>query len=92
MMMNKIIRYIFSTSGCLIVFLLIPGISYSQNQRNIPKPSGPIDFSDTVNWIIFVVIPAVIIIAFLIFRSRIKKVKQEKKERMRDKNEKQKLN
>lgn len=77
--MRKIIRYISSASSFLFAFLLIPYISYSQIPQNIPKPTGPIDFSDTSNQVIFVAIPAVIILAFLIFRNRIKKVKQKKR-------------
>lgn len=61
------------------VIFLIPGMSYAQYQENIPKPSGPVDLSETSNQIIFIVIPLVILILYLIFRKRIKKIKEEKR-------------
>jgi hypothetical protein len=85
--MNNFKRYISTASSFLFAFLLIPCISYSQVQQGIPKPTGPIDFSKTSNVIIFVVIPAVILIVFLIYRKRIIKVKQDRKERMKNKKE-----
>ncbi|MCH7401109.1 hypothetical protein ACFOUP_01605 [Belliella kenyensis] len=62
----------------LLLFMQIHSIAYAQNQPDIPKPTGPIDFSETSNIIIFIVIPAAIIIAYLIFRNRIRNIKQEK--------------
>ncbi len=84
--MKNFIRYISTASSFLLAFLLIPSISYSQIPKGIPKPTGPVDLSETSNVIIYVVIPAVIIIAFLIFRKRIFKVKREKRERMKNEN------
>ena len=85
--MNKFTRYITLTLSCLFTFFLMPLIAYAQKQPGIPRPTGPIDFSQTSNQIIFVLIPAIIIIAYLIFRGRIKKVKQEKRERLKRKDE-----
>ena len=78
--MNKFSKHFATASVFLLAFFLVPAFSFAQNQPNIPKPRGPIDFSQTSNIVIFVIIPAIIIIAFLIFRKRIWKVKQEKKE------------
>ncbi|SMD41597.1 hypothetical protein SAMN00777080_0122 [Aquiflexum balticum DSM 16537] len=47
-------------------------------------PRGPVDLSETNNLVIFIIIPAVIIIAFLIFRKRIKRIKKEKNERIKE--------
>ena len=84
-MMNKFLSKNTSLSNFLLMLiLLIPGISYAQYQEDIPKPRGPIDFSETSNLIIFIAIPLVILVLYLIFRSRIKKVKKEKNERMKE--------
>lgn len=50
-------------------------------------PRGPVDLSETSNLVIFIIIPAIIIIAFLIFRKRIKRIKKEKNERARINNQ-----
>ncbi|MDO9554122.1 hypothetical protein [Rhodonellum sp.] len=54
--------------------------SIAQTQREIPKPRGPVDFSETSNVVIFIVIPLIIFILYLIWRKEIKK-RIEKKER-----------
>lgn len=77
--MNKFSKHFATVSFFIFAFFFLPALSFAQNQPNIPKPRGPIDFSQTSNIVIFVIIPAIIIIAFLIFRKRIWKVKQEKK-------------
>lgn len=82
MTMSKFPGYFSTTITLLVIFLLVPGFSYAQYQENIPKPSGPIDLSDTSNQIIFIVIPLVILILYLVFRRRIRKVKKDKRERM----------
>ncbi len=71
----------------LFTLNFFPLLAYSQNQPGLPKPTGPVDLSDTSDLIIFVIIPAVILILFLIFRKRIIKIKREKQERLRDNNE-----
>ncbi|PZX55339.1 hypothetical protein LV84_02477 [Algoriphagus ratkowskyi] len=81
--MNNITRYISMILGLLLAFLLSPGISYSQIPQNTPQPTGPIDFSETSNVIIYVVIPGVILIVFLIFRKRILRAMQERRDRIR---------
>jgi hypothetical protein len=85
--MNKYIKYISAASGLLIGFLLIPQVLYSQIPRDLPRPTGPIDFSETSNMIIFAIIPAIIIIVYLIFRKKIKKVKQEKNGGLSERND-----
>ncbi|MFD2036337.1 hypothetical protein ACFSKL_16150 [Belliella marina] len=79
--MNNFTRGITFRLGFVLTLIMFPFLCYSQNQPNIPKPRGPIDFSQTSNLVIFLLIPAVIIIAYLIFRNRIKHVKEEKRKR-----------
>lgn len=83
MMNNLLLKYISTVYSLLLVLLLIPSLSYSQVPKGVPKPTGPIDLSETSNVVIFIAIPALILIIFLIFRKRIKKVKEDKKERLR---------
>jgi len=83
MTMSNYKRFISTASSFLFAFLLTTGLSYSQIPQNTPKPTGPIDLSRTSNVVIFIVIPVVILIIYLIFRRRIIKVKKEKNEKMR---------
>lgn len=72
------------------VFMLIwlfPIVASAQNQPGLPKPSGPVDPSETTELVIYILIPAIILIGFLIFRKRIIKIKKEKRERLRKKME-----
>ncbi len=83
MMMNKFLSKITSLSNFLLtIILLIPSITYAQYQENIPKPSGPVDLSKTSNQVIFIYIPLAIIIIYLIYRKRIKRIKEEKRKNM----------
>lgn len=77
---NRNNKIIFAAKYFLLAFLFIPFLSYSQKQQDIPRPRGPVDLSETSNVIIYLVIPAIIIIAFLIFRKRIGGNKKEKTE------------
>ena len=79
-MMNNFLNKNNSLSRFLLaLILLIPGMSYAQYQEGIPKPSGPVDLSETSNQIIFIAIPVAILILYLIFRKRIRKIKEEKR-------------
>jgi uncharacterized membrane protein len=49
---------------------------YAQNQPDIPKPRGPVDLSDPTNVVIFIVIPILIFIFYLIWRREMKKRKE----------------
>lgn len=81
-MMNKFLSKHTNLSNFLLaIILLIPGMSYAQYQEGIPKPSGPVDLSETSNQILFIAIPLFILILYLIFRKRIKKIKKEKNNR-----------
>ncbi|WP_084118469.1 hypothetical protein [Aquiflexum balticum] len=82
--MNQTIKIISQAKYFLVVLLFLPFLSYSQKQPGIPMPRGPVDLSETNNLVIFIIIPAVIIIAFLIFRKRIKRIKKEKNERIKE--------
>ncbi|PZX54042.1 hypothetical protein [Algoriphagus chordae] len=83
MNIRKIFKPFKTSNLLLLITLLIPAISYAQYQENIPKPSGPVDLSKTSNVVIFIVIPVVILIVYLIFRKRIIKVKKDKFDRMK---------
>ncbi len=77
------------TKCLLSLFFFLPLLVYSQNQPGIPKPSGPVDLSDNWDLVIYIVIPAIILILFLVFRKRIFKIKEEKQERIqKDREEK----
>lgn len=47
-------------------------------------PRGPVDLTEPSNLVIFIIIPVIIIIAFLIFRKRIKRIKKEKSDRLKE--------
>ncbi len=81
MMNNFISKKTRLSNFLLAIILLIPGISFAQYQEGIPKPSGPVDLSETSNQILFIALPLVILILYLIFRKRIKKIKEEKRNR-----------
>jgi phosphotransferase system glucose/maltose/N-acetylglucosamine-specific IIC component len=82
--MNQTIKIISQAKYFLVVLLFFPILSYSQKQPGIPMPRGPVDLSETSNLVIFIIIPAIIIIAFFIFRKRIKRIKKEKNERIKE--------
>lgn len=85
--MNQHTKIIATSKYFLPAFLLTPFVSHAQMQPDIPMPRGPVDLSETSNLVIFIIIPAIIIIAYLIFRKRIKRIKEEKNERMKKKNQ-----
>lgn len=62
----------------------------AQQQRNIPRPSEPLDLSSTSNLLIFIVIPLIILILYFVFRKRIQKVRQEWIEKQKEEKENQK--
>lgn len=62
-------------------------VAIAQKSPGIPMPSGPIDLSKTSNLVIFIIIPAIILIVWLIYRKRIKKIKEEKREFFKKKND-----
>ncbi|EKB48841.1 hypothetical protein [Cecembia lonarensis] len=62
----------------------------AQQQRNIPRPSEPLDLSSTSNLLIFIVIPVIILILYFVFRKRIQKVRQEWIEKQKEEKENQK--
>jgi hypothetical protein len=77
------------TKYLLSLFFFLPLLVHSQNQPGIPKPSGPVDLNDTSDLVIYIIIPAIILILFLVFRKRIFKIKEEKQERLqKDREEK----
>ena len=81
--MNHTIKIISYAKYFFVVLLFFPILSYSQKQPGIPMPRDPVDLSETSKLVIFIIIPAIIIIAFLIFRKKIKRIKAAKKEQMK---------
>ena len=49
---------------------------FAQNNPGIPKPRGPVDLSDPANVVIFIVIPILIFIFYLVWRREMKKRKE----------------
>jgi hypothetical protein len=65
----------------LAVFFLST-LSYTamaQIQRGLPKPSDPIDLTDTTDLVIFILLPALVIILYFFWRRAIKKRKEKRK-------------
>jgi len=52
-------------------------LSYGQKQPGIPRPRGPVDLSETVNIVMFIILPALVIIGFFFWRNAMKKRKEE---------------
>jgi hypothetical protein len=57
----------------------------AQMQPDIPKPRGPVDLSDPVNVVIFIVLPLIVIIAFFFWRNAMKKKRKEEEEKKENK-------
>jgi uncharacterized BrkB/YihY/UPF0761 family membrane protein len=61
----------------MVFFLFTLSFStMAQVQRGLPKPSDPIDLSKTSDLVIFVLLPALVIIFIFLWRRAIKKRKQ----------------
>lgn len=85
-MKNRLRQFLKSTLP-LFLLVMIPFLSFGQKRPDLPKPQGPIDLSDPTNILLYIIIPAIILIAFFVFRKRIFKVKEEQKERLKEKNQ-----
>jgi len=81
--MNRHFKAISAAKFFLFAFVFLPLVSYSQTQAEIPKPRGPVDLSKTSNLVLYIVIPAIIFILFMIFRKRIKGIRKNKSEWMK---------
>lgn len=53
-------------------------LSYGQKQPGIPKPRGPVDLSETVNLVMFIILPALVVIGYFFWRNAMKKREKEK--------------
>lgn len=51
--------------------------TYGQKNPDIPRPRGPVDLSDTANLVMFIILPALVIIGFFFWRNAAKKRKEE---------------
>ncbi|WP_291778318.1 hypothetical protein [Cecembia sp.] len=83
--MKKLLKIILSINAFI---LDIPAIA--QMQENIPRPSDPLDLSDTTTLVIFIIIPLVILLAYFIFRKRIQRIRQERIDRQKEEEKKEK--
>lgn len=70
----------------LSLFLVVQATA--QKQPGIPQPRGPVDLTDTSNLILFVILPALVIILFFFWRKAMKKRKAEAE---KEENEKERL-
>lgn len=87
MKMNQHIKINYAFIYFLLALFFIPFLSYSQKQQDIPRPRGPVDLSETSNVIIYLVIPAIILIVFLIFRKRMGGNKEEETQKVKKRND-----
>lgn len=81
--MKNLWKIIPSTLGIFLGFPLA-----AQQQRNIPRPSDPLDLSQTSDLLIFVVIPVLILVLYFVFRKRINRIREEWLEKQKEKKEK----
>lgn len=65
-------------TGMLSLLAYAP--SFAQMQPDIPQPRGPVDLSDTSNLIIFIILPALVIVLYFFWRRAIKKRKAEREQ------------
>src|SRR5690606_35384083 len=61
-------------------YLLFSPVVCGQVPQGVPKGTGPIDFSSTTNIIIYIVLPAIVLVAFIFWRVAIKKRRKENEE------------
>jgi len=47
-----------------------------QIPQGVPKGTGPIDFNSTANVVIYIVLPAVVLIAFFVWRAAARRKKE----------------
>ncbi len=78
----------FKTMTHLYLFILSPllfglmnHLILAQMQPDIPQPRGPVDLSDPVNVVIFIVLPLIVIIGFFFWRNAMKKKRKEEEEK-----------
>lgn len=51
-----------------------------QVPQGVPKGTGPIDFSSTSNIVIYIILPAVVLIAFFVWRAAARRKKERDEE------------
>ena len=59
----------------ILIFVgeFLPHFTFAQKQPGIPKPRGPVDLSETANIVMFIILPALVIIGYFFWRSAMKK-------------------
>ncbi|EPR70824.1 hypothetical protein [Cyclobacterium qasimii] len=57
----------------LLLMAIVPHGLMAQIQEGLPKPSDPIDLSDTSDLVIFIILPILVFILYLFWRKAIKK-------------------
>lgn len=63
---------------CIRLFiLLISGIIFAQKPSGVPGDTGKVELTETSDVVIYIVIPVVIVILYLVWRKRNKSSKEE---------------
>jgi hypothetical protein len=75
--MKNLIPVRFVTFVLVSFLLLLSEATYAQKNPDIPRPRGPVDLSETANVIMFIVLPALVIIGFFFWRIAMKKRREE---------------
>lgn len=57
------------------LWMMYTHASFAQKQPGIPRPRGPVDLSETANLIMFIILPALVIVGYFFWRSAYKKRK-----------------
>lgn len=74
--MKKLIPVRLKSFFILSFLLLYSYFSNAQKNPNIPRPRGPVDLSQAANIVMFIVLPALVVIGFFFWRSAMRKRKE----------------
>jgi len=57
---------------------LLSHFTYAQKQPGIPQPRGPVNLSEPANVVMFIILPALVIIGFFFWRAAVKRRQDDK--------------
>ena len=63
--------------GFIALIWMAIGQVFAQMQPDIPQPRGPVDLNETANLIIFIILPALVVIGYLFWRRAMKRRRDE---------------
>lgn len=70
-------KYLISFRKALLILVplwaYLSPYTYAQKNPDIPKPRGPVDLSETANVVMFIILPALVLIGYFFWRSAMKK-------------------